>query len=147
MWRFVWGILVLLGTFCFITQPSISQEEKWTHYGLRPLAMGNAFVSVVDDFNALFYNPAGLARLKEWDGDFLNPSVEISDKTQSFIKDAIDLAEASDDTSKILDIIEEQTGDVHHLAVGWTPNLIFQNFGFGIGLKFLEQWCSTATPL
>lgn len=31
--------------------------------GARPLAMGGAFVGLSDDENALFYNPAGLARL------------------------------------------------------------------------------------
>lgn len=31
--------------------------------GARPAAMGNAFVGVVDDVNAVHYNPAGLARL------------------------------------------------------------------------------------
>lgn len=32
--------------------------------GIRPLGMGDAFVAVVDDRNALYYNPAGLARLE-----------------------------------------------------------------------------------
>jgi len=32
--------------------------------GARPLAMGGAFVGIADDGNALFYNPAGLARVK-----------------------------------------------------------------------------------
>jgi len=32
--------------------------------GVRPLGMGNAFVAVVDDRNALHYNPAGLAALE-----------------------------------------------------------------------------------
>jgi hypothetical protein len=31
--------------------------------GTRPLGMGNAFVAVADDRNALYYNPAGLGRL------------------------------------------------------------------------------------
>ena len=30
------------------------------HRSLRPLSMGNAFVAVVDDKDALYYNPAGL---------------------------------------------------------------------------------------
>jgi len=33
--------------------------------GARPMAMGNAFVALADDCNALFWNPAGLADLKE----------------------------------------------------------------------------------
>lgn len=31
----------------------------------RALGMGNAFVALADDYNALFYNPAGLGRLEE----------------------------------------------------------------------------------
>ncbi|MEW6516991.1 MAG: OmpA family protein [candidate division FCPU426 bacterium] len=34
--------------------------------GIRPLGMGGAFTAVADDENALFYNPAGLARLNYW---------------------------------------------------------------------------------
>ena len=33
--------------------------------GARPLAMGGAFVGLADDGNALFYNPAGLAWVKD----------------------------------------------------------------------------------
>lgn len=36
------------------------------HYrGPRPLGMGDAFVAVANDYNALLYNPAGLARLEQ----------------------------------------------------------------------------------
>src|SRR4051812_13499418 len=31
----------------------------------RALGMGGAFVGLADDYSALFYNPAGLARLEE----------------------------------------------------------------------------------
>lgn len=34
--------------------------------GIRPLGMGGAFTAVADDENAMFYNPAGLARLNYW---------------------------------------------------------------------------------
>ena len=34
--------------------------------GARPLAMGGAFVGLADDGNALFYNPAGLAWIKDF---------------------------------------------------------------------------------
>jgi hypothetical protein len=33
--------------------------------GIRPLGMGNAFVAVADDRNALYYNPAGLSNLDQ----------------------------------------------------------------------------------
>lgn len=112
------------------------KQKKWTHYGVRPLAMGNAYVAVADDFNALFYNPAGLARLKEWDGEFLNPTFEISSETLAFAQDLTELASGSaSDTTAILDLIKKNSGKNHHLALGTTPHLIFPNFGFGIGFE------------
>jgi hypothetical protein len=113
-----------------------SGELKWTHFGVRPLAMGNAYVAVADDFNALFYNPAGLARLKEWDGELLNPTLEVSDSTVSFAEDLSSLASASGgSTDEVLDILEKNTGKNHHFALGLTPHLVFQGFGFGIGAE------------
>ncbi len=35
------------------------------YLSVRALGMGNAFTALADDYNALFYNPAGLARLEE----------------------------------------------------------------------------------
>src|SRR5947207_3263057 len=45
----------LLGLASFASAAQAPQ-----HKSLRPLAMGNAFVAVVDDKDALYYNPAGL---------------------------------------------------------------------------------------
>ena len=137
------GFLILAATILWSPLPettatagSLDYNVKWTHYGIRPLAMGNAFVSVADDFNALFYNPAGLARLEEWDGEFLNPSMEISAETTTFIGDLMDLANGSASDSKaVLDLIEKNTGKNHHGALSWTPHLIFPHFGFGIGAE------------
>ena len=51
----------VLGTLCLLA----SAVDSWSaagpiHRTLRPLAMGNAFVAVVDDKDAMHYNPAGL---------------------------------------------------------------------------------------
>ncbi|NTV53553.1 MAG: OmpA family protein [Candidatus Firestonebacteria bacterium] len=50
--------------------------------GMRPMAMGGAFVAVADDENALFYNPAGLARLTYW--RFTLPYFMLGTDTHSF---------------------------------------------------------------
>ena len=111
-------------------------ELKWTHFGIRPLAMGNAYVAIADDFNALFYNPAGLARISEWDGELFNPTVEISSSTVEFSSKLSELANGlGADTEAVLDVLEENTGKNHHAAIGLTPHLIFQGFGFGIGAE------------
>jgi hypothetical protein len=43
------------------------------HRALRPLAMGNAFVAVVDDKDALYYNPAGLNLINTLGNEALRP--------------------------------------------------------------------------
>ncbi len=115
---------------------ALAGDVKWTHYGVRPLGMGNAYVAVADDYNALFYNPAGIARLKEWDGEFLNPTLEMSNKTSTFISDAQSLAGGSaGDEASVIQLLESQTGNVQHIAFGLTPHLVFPGFGFGIGAE------------
>ena len=49
--------------------------------------MGNAYVSIADDFNALFYNPAGLARLNDWDFEIINPTIETGDDSYNIASD------------------------------------------------------------
>ena len=115
---------------------SWSKEIRWTHFGQRPLGMGNAYVAVADDYNALFYNPAGLARIKEWDGELINPAFEIAKATVDFTKELSTLqAGSTDGISKVLDIFQGQTGKVHHGAMYMTPHFIMRNWGLGIGME------------
>lgn len=115
---------------------AIANDLQWTHFGIRPMAMGNAFVAVADDYNAIFYNPAGLARLKEWDGELFNPHIEMSENTIKAIKDVRELMSGSaGDTDAVLDFLDKNTGTTHHFALGLTPYLVFKNFGFGIGVE------------
>lgn len=99
--------------------------------------MGNAFVAVADDYNALFYNPAGIARLTDWKGEFLNIAAEVSANTVSFLSDASELAQGSGgDLDAVLDLMREQSGENHHFGLQLTPHFIFPGFGFGVGLDF-----------
>ncbi len=127
----------LAGTAFFLMSFALTQKgvaaERWTQFGLRPLGMGNAFVAVADDFNALFYNPAGIARLKSWDGEFLNPQLTVS-KGLGDLASAVQKAGKSSSTSSTLDLIEKNTGESYHAGLGLTPHLIFPGFGFAIGL-------------
>jgi hypothetical protein len=134
--RVVWSVLGAVGLLGATT--GVAKDTKWTHYGLRPLAMGNAYVAVADDYNALFYNPAGMARLKEWTGEFLNPGLELSKNTVTFANDLSKFAGGSnaEGTKGVLELLEGQTGKNQHLALQWTPHLIFPGFGFGLGLDF-----------
>lgn len=114
---------------------SFASELRWTHFGLRPLGMGNAYVAVADDYNALFYNPAGLARLDGWDMEILNPTLGVSATTMKTINDFTDLASSnSSGVDSTLSVFETMTGKPQWINVGMTPHLIFPGFGLGIGL-------------
>jgi len=118
------------------TSTAMAQSTTWTHEGLRPLGMGNAFVSVADDYNAIFYNPAGLARLKSWDGEFLNPHFKISANSVELGSEIYSLVSgAAGDNSEVLDLIESQIGKTQGLAIGWTPHFIVPGFGLAIGAE------------
>lgn len=116
-----------------------ADELKWTHYGVRPLGMGNAFVAVADDFNALFYNPAGLARLSSWSMELINPSLGISSNTVKAVQDVNGLMNGSADAgtnavTTALKTFESLEGKNQYLNLGFTPHLIFPGFGLGIGV-------------
>jgi len=60
-------ILVLMGGMAVAEEGvASSPDPAGAAYGARPLGMGGAFVSLADDTNAVFTNPAGLASLGDW---------------------------------------------------------------------------------
>lgn len=127
------ALTVLIGTTAYCAP--VLAAEHWTQFGLRPMGMGNAYVAVADDFNALFYNPAGLARLNAWDGEFLNPRFTLSQAVRGIVDDIQDSTQSSG-ISNTLDLIEKYTGESYHIGLGLTPHLVFPHFGFAIGVDF-----------
>lgn len=129
---FIVNYIIILHLFIFL-KLTYAQEERWTHYGMRPLSMGNAFVAVADDFNALYYNPAGLAKFKTWSLEILNPYIEISKSVISIYQDISNLTSGnSKDTSCVLDILETYSGKTNHIGLGLRPYLLLPKFGLGI---------------
>jgi len=63
----LWVIAIIVGSIFLLSLPTFSQPYTTTAsvldlgMGARPLGMGEAFVGLADDGNAIFYNPAGLA--------------------------------------------------------------------------------------
>lgn len=88
---------------------------------VRALGMGGAFAAVADDYNALAFNPAGLAFLKEWqmhmtigasiDSDVLSLMNDISDATDQ------PGATEEEETDAIIEAIENQFGKDPHLRL------------------------------
>jgi hypothetical protein len=54
---------ILIATAAFVAADAAWAVRGPRYLSGRALGMGNAFVALSDDYNALYYNPAGLARL------------------------------------------------------------------------------------
>ncbi len=59
--KFRWGFYGFLFVFPGLSNTAFSGELIELYRGARAQAMGNAFVAIADDEEAIFYNPAGLA--------------------------------------------------------------------------------------
>ena len=56
------GILILIGGLAF-AETSVVSDPMTIGVGARPLGMGRAYVGVAEDADAVFMNPAGIARI------------------------------------------------------------------------------------
>jgi hypothetical protein len=72
--------------FCFIMLASpVRAYFEWTEVGPRALGLGSNFVSVADDASALYWNPAGLARLPRHEAVFASQhSPDLADLQRHF---------------------------------------------------------------
>jgi hypothetical protein len=117
-------------TVLFVTSSfnnAYSAEIREFYNGVRPLGMGNAFVAVSDDFNAMYYNPAGLHALEE---GVLSGFVrgEISADTLDIL-DAVDPEQSeSEIANQLRDLIGERG------SFGFDLNASYVRNHFGIGL-------------
>lgn len=57
-------LIVFLFKFFLFSIDAFSSEKLGRNTSVRALGMGNAYVGVADDLDALFYNPAGLAKVR-----------------------------------------------------------------------------------
>lgn len=106
-------------------------ELPTLHRGIRPLGMGGAFITLSDDENAMFYNPAGLNDVEGFGGaEILNPLVELSASSLDLYKDLSDID--SNDTAQVTDLLNRFIGEHQHLRTSLFPSVVFHNFGIGV---------------
>ncbi len=101
-WRHAgaWPALLALAVTLALPQPAGATPSQQVPVGVRALGMGGAFGAVADDASALFWNPAGLARIghQEISGSYANLyATGIQDNLFSFVLPlALDRAAAVD---------------------------------------------------
>lgn len=97
----------------------------------RALGMGNAFTAVADDYSAIFYNPAGLARLEEGEIN-LGLSATMDSKIQKLYSD-IDSASKTGQTDDIRKVLEENYGN-HYSARASLLNAFWARPRWGLAI-------------
>lgn len=133
--------LLLMGVFTFLTGPLAQAQSVSTtihhHYQApRALGMGDAFVAVANDYSALFYNPAGLARRE---GGQFNASMGVGAGTgiMDFFKEYGDI-ESSNKTEEqkqvaYLELIQRHYGDVFSARLNLMEGIwVRPNWGIGL---------------
>ncbi|MBI5192653.1 MAG: hypothetical protein HZA08_04315 [Nitrospirae bacterium] len=127
IWKYGLILLVFFGTVIKVH----AGEFPTLYKGIRPLGMGNAFTTVSDDENALFYNPAGLNDVQGFGGiEILNPTIELSQTGLDVSKDFKDIN--TDNVTEVTDLLGKYIGKQFSLRTSVFPNIIFHNFGLGV---------------
>ena len=96
------------------------KKKIWTNYGVRPLAMGNAFVAIADDENAFNYNVAGLA-FQSPSRDYLPFELQASTRAVSNLIEYLSEVAASNSTDALLDLIDDNLGEVNSFDIRYNP--------------------------
>ena len=123
----LYALLILFSS----VRPLFAEELPTLHRGIRPLGMGGAFITLSDDENAMFYNPAGLNDIEGFGGvEILNPLVEVSKSSLDLYKDLADIDQ--DNTSEVTDLLNRFIGEHQHARGSIFPNVVFHNFGIGV---------------
>lgn len=119
------GKLLLSGLLTLCLSPLVQAADEGVSFTIhhqyqspRALGMGDAFVAVANDYSALFYNPAGLARREDTD---LNLSIAagLSPSGVKFYKDIQDAQKTgttdSEKQEAILNVLNDNYGKTYTL--------------------------------
>lgn len=105
-------------------------ERREFYKGLRYQAMGGAMVAVANDETALLANPAGLGRLRDVYGTFIDPELEMSQTAinaynRKAFTEPLNLKDISDS-------MLAQQGDTYTARQQIMPSFVAKNFGIAI---------------
>lgn len=94
---------------------------------VRALGMGNAYTSVVNNGDAIFYNPAGLAKMSGLNWTIIDPAIGINN-----LESYQDYADLFEDANDVNGIINELYGDSVTLYGGAKSLFSLGGLSFGV---------------
>ncbi len=121
-------IVVAVG--CLMAASAAARELPSYFEAVRPLGMGGAFTAVADDENALFYNPAGLDRVRSWGFALANPLFEIGENGIDLYNDVQDTD--FNDTTEVTDLLRDYIGEYLHARAAVFPHFVMRRFALGV---------------
>lgn len=146
-------VLPLATLFSFISTAAFALPQQPKHYiapsfiGVRPVAMGEAFTAVADDQNALYYNPAGLARLPGWSLEVFSFTLGANTNLTKNISDVMGNTAGAGGSkpAEMLELFEDHFGKNNHFRFSLNPTFVKKNFG--VGLMFNQDMNMSLHPV
>ncbi len=126
----------------------IALEYPYLYKDPRVMGMGGAYVAVGGTSTALFYNPAGLAKIDKKAGfevDLIGLTLEYSSEGRSFVEDMQNALNTGDnnndgssDDDKLIEVnkvLKKYRGKTLHFSLNSFPSIArrFEKFAFAIG--------------
>jgi hypothetical protein len=126
------GIAALAVVSCALFgAEALAAEYPALFRGVRPLGMGGAFLTLSDDENALFYNPAGLNDVKGFGGAaILNPYAALSEGSVQLYRDIQDVE--GTDAVQVANLLNQHIGEHQHVQAALFPHVYAHNFAVGV---------------
>lgn len=131
----------LICAFILLSQPLFAREGlnfKIHHHYVTPraLGMGDAFIAATDDYSALFYNPAALARRKNGEVN-LSLGAGASPALQDLFKDVQDASKLqgteSEKVTAISNVLDKAYGKTYNLRAQLLEGIwVRPGWGFGV---------------
>ncbi len=103
----------------------------------RAVGMGNAQVAVGGSYDSMFYNPAGLASIRNWQFSVLGIRAEANSEAFSFIQDSVDITDSSN-PSEVNQFFGDRVGDVIFIGADNITHVVipYEKWAFGIAYAY-----------
>lgn len=121
VWRAIGGIAAAAMLGYSGSALAAELAEGWTT--VRALGMGNAFTSVATEGDAMFYNPAALARVSGFEWTIVDPRLGVNGPQ------ALEVARVAQSNSELADKINDLYGKAVWLGGGGKSSIVIPYFG------------------